>query len=99
MTAADTLALLDWKRRVFALYAAVRSMEPESGLVTPVRMRTSVDFPAPLSPMIARISPLRMSISTPSTAVMVPYDFANERPRRLTLQEKEWLGVYLEQAA
>jgi uncharacterized protein (DUF1684 family) len=31
MTAADTLALLDWKRRVFALYAAVRSMEPETG--------------------------------------------------------------------
>jgi uncharacterized protein len=31
MTAADTLELLDWKRRVFALYAAVRSMEPESG--------------------------------------------------------------------
>lgn len=31
MTAADTLALLDWKRRVFALYDAVRSTEPESG--------------------------------------------------------------------
>lgn len=31
MTAADTLALLDWKRRVFALYAAVRTMRPESG--------------------------------------------------------------------
>ena len=31
MTAADTLALLDWKRRVFALYASVRSFEPESG--------------------------------------------------------------------
>jgi uncharacterized protein len=31
MTAADTLALLDWKRRVFALYAAVRAMPPESG--------------------------------------------------------------------
>jgi len=31
MTAADTLALLDWKRRVFELYAAIRSMEPESG--------------------------------------------------------------------
>ncbi|HLY85787.1 MAG TPA: DUF1684 domain-containing protein [Gaiellaceae bacterium] len=29
MTAADTLALLDWKRRVFALYAAVRAMPPE----------------------------------------------------------------------
>ena len=31
MTAAETLALLDWKRRVFALYAAIRSLEPESG--------------------------------------------------------------------
>ena len=31
MAAADTLALLDWKRRVFALYAAVRTMPPESG--------------------------------------------------------------------
>ena len=31
MTAADTLALLDWKRRVFALYAAVRTMAPEEG--------------------------------------------------------------------
>ena len=31
MTAAETLALLDWKRRVFTLYGAVRSLEPESG--------------------------------------------------------------------
>jgi uncharacterized protein len=31
MTAADTLALLDWKRRVFALYEAVRIMPPEEG--------------------------------------------------------------------
>jgi len=31
MTAADTLSLLDWKRRVFALYTAVRAMEPEAG--------------------------------------------------------------------
>jgi uncharacterized protein len=31
MTAADTLALLDWKRRVFALYAAIRAVEPETG--------------------------------------------------------------------
>src|SRR5690349_1276040 len=29
MAAADTLALLDWKRRVFGLYAAVRAMPPE----------------------------------------------------------------------
>jgi uncharacterized protein (DUF1684 family) len=31
MSAADTLALLDWKRRVFGLYAAIRSQQPESG--------------------------------------------------------------------
>jgi uncharacterized protein len=31
MTAADTLALLDWKRRVFGLYAAIRALEPEAG--------------------------------------------------------------------
>jgi uncharacterized protein len=31
MTAADTLALLDWKRHVFALYAAVRAVPGESG--------------------------------------------------------------------
>jgi uncharacterized protein len=31
MTAVDTLALLDWKRRIFALYAAVRALPPESG--------------------------------------------------------------------
>src|SRR6476619_5457922 len=30
MTSADTLELLDWKRRVFSLYAAVRTMEPEA---------------------------------------------------------------------
>ena len=31
MTAADTLALLDWKRRVFGIYAAIRTMSPEAG--------------------------------------------------------------------
>jgi uncharacterized protein (DUF1684 family) len=31
MSAADTLALLDWKRRVFGLYAAIRAQQPESG--------------------------------------------------------------------
>src|ERR1043166_6920741 len=31
MTVADMLALLDWKRRIFALYASVRDLPPESG--------------------------------------------------------------------
>jgi uncharacterized protein (DUF1684 family) len=30
MTAVETLELLDWKRRVFSLYAAVRTLEPEA---------------------------------------------------------------------
>jgi uncharacterized protein len=30
MTAAETLELLDWKRRVFSLYADVRTTEPEA---------------------------------------------------------------------
>jgi uncharacterized protein (DUF1684 family) len=31
MATADTLALLDWKRQVFALYADVRALTPEAG--------------------------------------------------------------------
>ena len=31
MTVADTLDLLDWKRRVFSLYAAIRTVEPKLG--------------------------------------------------------------------
>jgi uncharacterized protein (DUF1684 family) len=31
MSATDTLALLDWKRRIFSLYASVRTLPPESG--------------------------------------------------------------------
>ncbi|HJU36097.1 MAG TPA: DUF1684 domain-containing protein [Gaiellaceae bacterium] len=31
MAVADTLELLDWKRRVFGLYAAVRELQPEAG--------------------------------------------------------------------
>ena len=31
MAAADTLALLDWKRQIFALYAVVRTADPEMG--------------------------------------------------------------------
>jgi uncharacterized protein len=31
MAASDTLALLDWKRRVFSLYAAARVLEPGAG--------------------------------------------------------------------
>jgi acyl-CoA thioester hydrolase len=36
------------------------------------------------------------SLYARAASLMVPYDFANERPRRLTPQEKQWLGAYLE---
>jgi acyl-CoA thioester hydrolase len=39
------------------------------------------------------------SLYARATSVMVPYDFTSGRPRRLTPQEKEWLGAYLEPAA
>ena len=36
------------------------------------------------------------SVYARAASVMVPYDFANERPRRLSPEEKGWLGAYLE---
>ena len=34
-----------------------------------------------------------------AASVMVPYDFTNERPRRLSAEEKQWLSAYLEPPA
>jgi acyl-CoA thioester hydrolase len=31
-----------------------------------------------------------------AASTMVPYDFTNERPRRLSLPEKDWLGEFTE---
>jgi uncharacterized protein len=51
MTAADTLALLDWKRRVFALYAAVRATEPEAGWALWCETRDELFRSHPQSPL------------------------------------------------
>jgi len=53
MTAADTLALLDWKRRVFGLYAAVRTMPPESGWQVWRETRNELFRSHPQSPLPA----------------------------------------------
>jgi uncharacterized protein len=53
MTAADTLALLDWKRRVFGLYAAVRTMAPESGWQVWRETRNELFRSHPQSPLPA----------------------------------------------
>jgi uncharacterized protein len=51
MTAAETLALLDWKRRVFALYAAVRELPPEEGWELWRRTRDELFRSHPQSPL------------------------------------------------
>ena len=53
MTAADTLALLDWKRRVFSLYAAVRALEPEAGWALWRETRDELFRSHPQSPLPA----------------------------------------------
>jgi uncharacterized protein len=53
MTAADTLALLDWKRRVFALYDDVRAMEPDTGWQLWRETRDDLFRSHPQSPLTA----------------------------------------------
>ena len=53
MTVADTLALLDWKRRVFALYAAVRALEPAAGCELWRETRDELFRSHPQSPLAA----------------------------------------------
>lgn len=53
MTAADTLALLDWKRRVFGLYAAVRALPPGEGWAKWRRTRDELFRSHPQSPLPA----------------------------------------------
>lgn len=53
MTAADNLALLDWKRRVFALYAAVRTLEPGQGWTLWRKTRDELFHSHPQSPLPA----------------------------------------------
>src|SRR5262245_12193788 len=49
-----------------------KTMRPDEGGMTPVRQLKNVDLPAPLGPMIARISPRRTAMETRLTAVRPP---------------------------
>ena len=51
MTAAQTLELLDWRRRVFSLYAAVRTMEPEAAWTLWQETRDELFRSHPQSPL------------------------------------------------
>jgi uncharacterized protein (DUF1684 family) len=55
MAAADAMALLDWKRRVFALYARVRAMDPEPGWELWRETRDELFRSHPQSPLPANL--------------------------------------------
>ncbi|HEY5695195.1 MAG TPA: DUF1684 domain-containing protein [Gaiellaceae bacterium] len=57
MAVADTLELLDWKRRVFGLYAAVREMPPEAGWQLWRETRDELFRSHPQSPLPAERRP------------------------------------------
>src|ERR1700730_1387609 len=48
-------------------------MRPREGVTMPNTVRSSVDFPAPLAPMIETISPARTSAETPRSTSISPY--------------------------
>src|ERR1700687_883591 len=48
-------------------------MRPREGVTMPNTVRSSVDFPAPLAPMIDTISPARTSAETPRSTSISPY--------------------------
>src|SRR5437870_2991009 len=58
------------------------SMAPASARSWPVRMLNSVDLPAPLGPISARISPRASAMLTPATAWTPPKDFRTASTRR-----------------
>jgi hypothetical protein len=55
-----------------AMSSPSTSTRPLSGLSNPFKQRTSVDFPAPLRPIIPTISPRLTSNETPSIAGVAP---------------------------
>jgi hypothetical protein len=55
-----------------AMFSPLNRMRPEVGRSTPVRQLKKVLLPAPFGPMIARISPRRISKSMLSSAVSPP---------------------------
>src|SRR5436305_6734162 len=57
MTAADTLALLDWKRRICSLYTAIRAVEPKVGWELWRETRDELFRSHPQSPLPAERRP------------------------------------------
>src|SRR5690349_311990 len=67
----DTSPIDAWKfsRSIF-FELTVRLTSPLDGVSTPQSKRTSVDFPAPFSPVIPMISPFVISKFTPENTVL-----------------------------
>src|SRR5262245_55389631 len=57
-------------------------MLPREGLTMPKTVRSSVDLPAPLAPMIETISPAHTSTETPRSTSISPYPAWTSSSRR-----------------
>src|SRR6266480_4326343 len=66
-----------------AMPSPLRRMRPEVGRMTPVRQLKNVLLPAPLGPMMARISPRLTSKSTELSAVRPPNRTVSASVRRI----------------
>src|SRR5262245_13381738 len=64
--------------------ASSKTMRPAVGRRTPVRQLKNVDFPAPLGPMMARISPRRTATDTLLSAASPPNCMDRPSVRRIT---------------
>src|SRR5262249_57094174 len=66
-----------------ATSSSFRKMWPDVGRSTPVRQLKKVDLPAPLGPMMARISPRATDTLTLFTAVSPPNRMVSPSVRRM----------------
>jgi uncharacterized protein (DUF1684 family) len=83
--ASDTLALLDWKRRVFGLYATVRSLPPESGWQLWRETRDALFRSHPQSPLPAERRDLFAGLEywpyDPEVRVLAQLEDVDEEPQ------------------
>ena len=77
-----------WKTSAFVGNLPGASSVPVVGLSSPARMRSSVVFPQPEGPTIARNSPVRISSDTSSSALRAPDGDSKVRVRLVDADQR-----------
>jgi uncharacterized protein (DUF1684 family) len=94
--ASDTLALLDWKRRVFGLYATVRSLPPESGWQLWRETRDALFRSHPQSPLPAERRDLFAGLEywpyDPEVRVLAQLEDVDEEPQPVATSGAEQIA-------